>query len=302
MTQAEAQIGECYPVDADGAVPVTYLWAKTIHCPHCGGELPLIKRRWLQVGEGREPVAYELKVDPAAKTYTVAILRGETAKQSQPDEGTMRGATVACIYCGTPSERERIVEQAQAGQMGQHLLAVVLYREGTSGRDYRAATAADRAAYVKAQEKLAAAQAEGYDFWGFERLLSVVPDEPTPNERARSISIRLYGITEWGQMFNERQALALVTFGQQIRAVRDLLAGENEEYARVIALYLSLCSWQADQSTTPQRLGGRSAELKIAPTMTRHDIQMTWDYAEANPFSGQAQRDGTVIDALVADN
>ena len=158
MTQAEAQIGECYPVDADGAVPVTYLWAKTIHCPHCGGEMPLIKRRWLQVGEGREPVAYELKVDPAAKTYTVAILRGETAKQSQPDEGTMRGATVACIYCGTPSERERIVEQAQAGQMGQHLLAVVLYREGTSGRDYRAATAADRAAYVKAQEKLAAAR------------------------------------------------------------------------------------------------------------------------------------------------
>jgi hypothetical protein len=35
------------------------------------------------------------------------------------------GATVECICCGTPSERERIVEQAQAGQMGQHLLAVV---------------------------------------------------------------------------------------------------------------------------------------------------------------------------------
>ena len=40
------------------------------------------------------------------------------------------------------------------------------------------------------------------------------PDEPTPNERARSISIRLYGVENWGQMFNDRQALALITLGQ----------------------------------------------------------------------------------------
>lgn len=297
MTQAEMQIGDCYPVDADGAVPVAYLWAKTIRCPHCTGEIPLIKRRWLQVGEGREPVAYELRVNQAARNYTVAIVRGEAAKQSQPDEGTMRGATVACIYCGTPAERERIVEQAQAGEMGQHLLAVVLHRAGSSGRDYRAATTADRAAYARAQEKLAAAQAEGYDFWGFERMLSVVPDEPTPHERARSISIRLYGITEWGQMFNARQALAMVTLGQQVRAVRDLLAGENEEYGRAIALYLAFVVAK-EVVYNSVAAWWQPAGLKTAPTMSRHDIQMTWDYVEANPFSNQATSWNSFIDAL----
>ncbi|MFQ5615039.1 MAG: hypothetical protein ACE5GO_01035, partial [Anaerolineales bacterium] len=50
LTQAEAQIGECYPNDPDGAIPVAYLWAKTITCPHCGGEVPLVKRFWLQKG------------------------------------------------------------------------------------------------------------------------------------------------------------------------------------------------------------------------------------------------------------
>lgn len=297
LDQAEAQIGACYPVDGDGAVPVAYLWAKTIRCPHCGGEVPLIKRRWLAQGEGNGPVAYRLVADTAGRRYTVEILRGDAAVRSEPERGTMRGATAECIYCGTPSERERIVAQAQAGEMGQHLLAVALYRAGQTGRDFRAATDADRALFSLAAEKLAAAQAEGYDFWGFERLLSVVPDEPTPNERARSISIRLYGVETWGQMFNDRQALALITLGQQIRAVRDLLAAEDEGYARAIALYLEfvLVKMVVYNSTAAWWQPGG---LKIAPTMSRHDIQMTWDYAESNPFSGQATSWYSFLEAL----
>jgi len=50
QTQAQARIGECYPNDPDGATPVAYLWAKTITCPYCHGEIPLIKRFWLQAG------------------------------------------------------------------------------------------------------------------------------------------------------------------------------------------------------------------------------------------------------------
>ena len=286
MEQAEAQIGDCYPVDADGAVPVAFLWAKTIVCPHCGGEVPLIKRRWLDT-QSEEPVAYRLIVDQAAKTYTVEILRGQAAVDSEPERGTMRGATVECPYCRTPTERERIAEQGRAGTMGQHLLVVVLSREGETGRDFRAATEADRAPYTLAEARLAEAKAEGFDFWGFERLLSVVPDEPTPPERARSISIRLYGITEWGQMFNARQALSMITFGQQIRLVRDLLESQNAGYARAVALYLTfVISKQISYSS--KMSWWQVNRVTIAPTMTRHDIQMTWDYAEANPFSGQA--------------
>jgi putative DNA methylase len=287
LTQAEAQIGDCYPNDPDGAVPVAYLWAKTIECPHCGGEVPLIKRRWLQKGNKREPVAYRLNVDKDNKRYEVEILRGSAATDDRPDQGTMRGATVECIYCGTPTERERIAEQGQAGQIGEHLLAVVLNRENETGRDFRAANAADRTAYRKAVTKLEEAELDGFDFWGFDRLLSVVPDEPLPPQGVYGISPNLYGVNYWGMMFNERQKLSLVIFGQQIRCVKELLSQQDADYAKAIVLYLSILVSRYITRSSNVTVW-ETAYLKISSLFARHDIQMTWDYAEANPFSGQA--------------
>lgn len=287
MAQAEAEIGECYPKDPDGAVHTAYLWAKTITCPHCDGEIPLIRRRWLQKINGREPIAYRLKVDSENKTYEVEVLRGQAATDDEPEKGTMRGATVECPYCGTPTERDRIAEQGRHGQIGQHLLAVVLSREDEVGRDFRPASKDDRQLYEATTQKLQQFESEGYDFWGFERLLSVVPDEPTPPERARSISIRNYGISDWSQLFNKRQLLALLVFGRQIRAVRDILSEQDEQLGKAIALYLSILVSRyitRSSNVTIWDSGG----LKISSIFARHDIQMTWDYAEANPFSGQA--------------
>ena len=238
LTQAEAQIGKCFPNDTDGAIPVAYLWAKTITCSHCGGEIPLIKRFWLQKDKNSEAVAYRLCVDKEAKSYTIEILHGNAAQDSKPDQGTMRGATVECIYCDTPTEREGIVEQAQAGGLGQHLMVVVLKRDGETGRDFRPASVADRTSYSHAQELLAKAERESFEFWGGDRLLSVLPDEPTPPSRARSVSIRLYGIKKWSHLYNHRQLLALITLGQQIRLVQELLKEHNIEYSQAIALYL----------------------------------------------------------------
>lgn len=298
QAQAEAEIGECYPVDPDGAVPVAYLWAKTIECPHCGGEIPLIKQRWLQNGKGRELVTYQLNVDKQAKTYAVEILRGEAVKKSDPSKGTMRGATVECPYCGTPSERKRIVDQGSIGQMGQHLLVVVLFRENETGRDFRAANETDKKAYSKATEKLETAQVEGFDFWGFERLLSVLPDEPTPPAKARSVNIRLYGVTEWAHMFNDRQALTLITFGRQIRAVRDLLAHEDSAYAQAISLYLSVLVARYITRSSISTVWDASRNT-ISSLFARHDIQTAWDYAEASPISDQAGSWGSQLNALL---
>lgn len=285
--QAEPDLSKYYPIDSDGAVPVAYLWARTIACPHCEGEIPLIRRRWLQKRSGYESVAYRLIVDREAKVFTVEILRGQAAEGDDPEKGTMRGATVECPYCGTPTERERIAEQGRAQRMGQKLLVVVLSRENETGRDFRAANEVDFDAYRKAEEKLEQRVNEGYEYWGFERLLSVIPDEPTPPERARSISIRNYGVTEWGQLFNARQLLTLLSISQQSRTVRDLLANENPDLAKGIALYLAII---ANRLTTRNSRvtvwdPGRNT---ISSIFARHDIQMTWDYAEANPISGQA--------------
>ncbi len=47
--QAEKELGNLYPKDPDGAVPIAYLWARTVRCeaPNCGAEIPLMRSLWL---------------------------------------------------------------------------------------------------------------------------------------------------------------------------------------------------------------------------------------------------------------
>jgi len=46
---AEKELAEFYPADPDGAVPIAYLWARTVRCetPNCGAEIPLVRSFWL---------------------------------------------------------------------------------------------------------------------------------------------------------------------------------------------------------------------------------------------------------------
>jgi adenine-specific DNA methylase len=95
-----------------------------------------------------------------------------------------------------------------------------------------------------------------------------------------------YGIRQWGQLFNPRQLLALVTFGKWVRAAHGeiLRQTSDPDFARAVTTYLALavdrlefygsllCAWHV------------SGE-KMQPAMMGHRINMIWDYAEANPFS-----------------
>src|SRR5262249_28752884 len=47
-SEAEKELSEFYPRDADGATPIAYLWARTVQCegPGCGAELPLLRSLW----------------------------------------------------------------------------------------------------------------------------------------------------------------------------------------------------------------------------------------------------------------
>jgi adenine-specific DNA methylase len=41
----ERELAEFYPLDPDGARPIAYIWARTVHCeaPNCGAEIPLVR-------------------------------------------------------------------------------------------------------------------------------------------------------------------------------------------------------------------------------------------------------------------
>jgi putative DNA methylase len=63
--QAEQELAEFYPKDPDGAIPIAYLWARTIRCegPGCGAEVPLMRSLWL-AKKGKKSVALRMKPTP----------------------------------------------------------------------------------------------------------------------------------------------------------------------------------------------------------------------------------------------
>ena len=73
--EAEKELAEFYPKDADGATPIAYLWARTIQCegPGCGAEVPLIRSLWFAKKANRS-VALQLVPNKKAKRVDFQII------------------------------------------------------------------------------------------------------------------------------------------------------------------------------------------------------------------------------------
>ncbi len=277
--QAEKTLKRFYPIDDGGAIPTTYLWARTIVCegPGCGATVPLIRSLKLVKKKNR---ALYLKMVPKKKEKVVAFeITKEGGREAQ--DGTVRRGAATCPICGytTPVEgvRRQLVERRGGGDDAQ-LLAVVTTSSSDQGRSYRLPTNRDMKATRAAREELQ--RVKGYH-------------DGTPNERIslneiRRISVPLYGITHWGDLFTSRQALALSTYcnlvveaGNRIREKR------SDEFAKAVQVCLallidkladmntSLCVWQ-NHAEIPAHLFGRWA------------IGMVFDFAETNPLAGSS--------------
>jgi putative DNA methylase len=127
-----------------------YIWARTVACPTTGKPVPLSPNWWLQKGEN--PVAVELLVDPAWPECRFRILKGEKARQAQPDNGTIKKGVARSPWTGETIAGDYLKREAQAGRMGQQLYAV---RVKTSrGYEFRAPTAADLEGVARAETAL----------------------------------------------------------------------------------------------------------------------------------------------------
>jgi putative DNA methylase len=280
LERARQELAQFYPKDPDGRTPVAYLWARTVTCtnPTCRAEVPLVRQWWL-AKKDKKRIALKPLVDREARRVdfqVVEVPQGE----DWPDQGTVRRGNATCLVCGTVVPVENVRSKAKQGNWGERMLAVVM-AEGGEGKAYRPANDEDRAVFERARARLAELQASPTE------ELSLVPDEPLPPKGTLGFRVNLYGIQTWGQLFNPRQALALVTFAKWVREAHAemLRQGMDEELAKAVATYLGI---------TVDRLADRCSSLthwdnpyeKIANTFARQALPMVWDYAELNPFSG----------------
>lgn len=282
LEEARKEIGKFYPPDPDGSVPVAYLWARTVTCPNpaCGAEIPLVWQLWL-ANKANKKVALKMVPDHRAKKVHFKVVEGK-AIDFDPGKGTIRKVSVTCPFCYQAAQAKFLRAEGKAGHLGETLMAVVLATAG-EGKKYRVATATDTEVFRKAKATLEELQAE------YEGSPSLIPDEPV-NTQSRDINrLPMYGMKTWGEAFNDRQALALVTFTDKVREAHQAMLDDGlaEDRAKAVATYLALAVDKlADYNSSVCRWH-RVGEF-LANTMARQAVAIAWDFAELNPFSGSS--------------
>ncbi|MEK7354359.1 MAG: hypothetical protein AABZ77_07635 [Chloroflexota bacterium] len=139
------------------------------------------------------------------------------------------------------------------------MVVVVRHKPSTDGKMYTIANDEDILTFQKADEYLKEKREKLMMLWG----IDPVPDEPTPEGKGRgaerAFSVRNYGLNVWGDLFNSRQKLALITFVEKVRSAnkRMLESGYDVEYIKAVTTYLglilsrhssynaSLCWWES---------------------------------------------------------
>lgn len=288
--EAEKQLAELYPKDPDGAIPIAYLWARTIQCegPGCGAEVPLV-RSFLLGKKERNATGLRLEIDQTKKTIAYHI-----EKASGPERftnGTLRRGSATCPICGytVPGPRVRMqAAEKHGGADGARLLAVYCDSQ-QRGRFYREPNQRDldavaRArAYVDARRELT-----------LENGTPVVPDEELPYLRS-IFNINLIGVSRWDQMFSSRQLSSLLTLAELVRVCFAKIEGQDPEFATAVATALAFAvDRQADYSSSicTWVQGGEFVGHTFAQGQS---LPIKWDFAEVVPLaSGSGNWDGAI--------
>ena len=162
----------------------------------------------------------------------------------------------------------------------------VLIRNGKiiveqQGKAYRLANAEDLSTYNEAEIFLERRRSELLDIWG----IDPIPDEELPF-MSGVFNVPLYGMNQWGKLFNSRQKVSLMVLYDKIKGI---LLGKkfeslDKEYRKVIAAYLCILVGRLSNRLSTLAYWFIQGE-KIQPTFGRQALGMVWDYVELNPFS-----------------
>ncbi|MCD6132939.1 MAG: DUF1156 domain-containing protein [Deltaproteobacteria bacterium] len=289
LEEAKKEIGRFYPNDEDSSISVGYIWARTIPCqnPACGAEIPLMRQFWLARKSNKKISLYPY-VDGKEVRFKIAGNGYEKIPAGfDPSKGTVSRAIATCPVCGYTVDDKTTRKLFQEGEARERMVAVVLHKPGTEGKRYRLATEKDMKVFREAEEYMEEKRKRLMDEWGIDPM----PDEPLRRVPVTFgvINVWVYGMNTWGDLFNSRQKLALITFVEKVRLSYQKMIekGYDEEYAKAVVSYLNLALGRlADYSTT--LTVWENNRDTIADTFSRQALPMIWDYIEANAIGSSS--------------
>lgn len=284
LEEAKKEIGRFYPIEKDGSIPVGFIWARTINCqnPTCGAEIPLMRQFWLAKKSNKKVSLLPFVKKNKVEFKIVGTGYEPMPKDFDPEDGTIARAKAKCLVCGAVVDDKTTRRLFQQGKSGERMIAVVLHKPGQSGKTYRIANENDMSIFEKAEKYLEIKRKKLMDEWG----IDPVPDEELDWNCLKQRDVIRYGITKWGDLFNSRQKLALITFTEKVReAYKKMIEyGYDEEYGKAIVNYLVLNIGRLVDKGANLCIWSVSDEY-LAHVFGRQALPMTWDYFEFNPFS-----------------
>ena len=259
---------------------IAWLWARTVKSPNpavAGVEVPLISTFMLSTKKGKE--AY---VEPAIEgdDYHFTVKAG-----SPPDAATAKAGTGAgrrkgfrCLMSGVPITYDLIRSEGRAGRIGVRLMAIVA--EGDRGRVYMSPTAEHEAITKDALPE-----------WKPEVSISHWPGRTNVVE---------YGLTTFGDLFTDRQLVALTTFCDLVGEAMERTRGDAASaglpddgrplreggtgataYAEAVGVYLAF-SVDRMAMTGNSLVRWNAVGQKAQHCFGRQALPMIWDFAEPN--------------------
>lgn len=273
LGEASTSLALLYPRDANKAVPIAYLWARTIHCegPGCGVELPLIRATQLS---RKSPVAH-VRIVAEGRRILTELVNGVEKRST----ATSSGGKATCPRCGytTPAKRVKVqMTAASGGANTARLFAVLVEHTGT--RMFRSPN--------KNDEKAVAAAVSAYDSLD-KRRPNVFPTEPInptrPYANTRGISgVTRFGMSRFIDLYTARQAVAIVSFQDAIHVTMSRNGVENAAVNEAVETLLQLALDRlVFQNTSLSRWNSRGSNIE--GLFSKQALQIVWDFGESNP-------------------
>ena len=312
VLEREERLAPHFPDEVEpDAISTNFIWARTITCPYCAGLVPLSPNWRLAPGGTGVRLKPELASGPGSGGRTCSFEIVENAQDQSP--GTVSRGDGACPYsdCGRVIDGDEIKRQAQAGDMGEQLYAVVykkrmpgkVLKSGKRGKErwvrgYRAPVPED-----DNSAEIAARLAKKLPEW---EALDMVPSERFPEVSNDDRPIQ-YGMPLWRDLFSPRQ---LLCHGTGVEVFREMLDadranGELTDLRRAAYGYLALSLDKLLNYNSRMSVWMPTREV-VANTFNRHDFAFCWSHAEMAPLIAGLGYDWAIgqtakcIDELVA--
>lgn len=260
---------------------IAWLWVRTVKSPNPAFshvDVPLASTFVLYSKSGKE--AY---VQPVIEsdTYEFTLKIGTPPYEAKNGTKLARGANFRCLLSGTAIEGDYIKEEGRAGRIGTKMMAVVA--EGARGRVYLAPSL-----------EMETVARSAKPVWKPDLKLS---------EDKRAFWTPPYGVCTYGDLFTDRQLLALTTFSDLVIGAKDRILKDAQRvgladdevsleeggagataYAEAVTSILALAVGKAADYNNAL-CTWNSINQNIGHLFTKQAVPMTWDFPETTLLS-----------------